>query len=112
VLFTGRAAPCLKCHENGDPAHDRIATAPNFLIAGERLKSEWTYRWLLDPAKIAPGTAMPSELFRQQGDRWVFNGALPTTFNSYQRDHARLLVRYMFQITPAEVQRLRAAGVQ
>jgi cytochrome c551/c552 len=112
VLFTGRAAPCLKCHENGDPAHDRIATAPNFLIAGERLKSEWTYRWLLDPAKIAPGTAMPSELFRQEGDRWAFNGALPPMFSSYQGDHARLLVRYMFQITPAEVQRLRAAGVQ
>jgi hypothetical protein len=33
-------------------------------------------------------------------------------FSSYQGDHARLLVRYMFQITPAEVQRLRAAGVQ
>jgi cytochrome c551/c552 len=112
VLFTGRAAPCLKCHMNGDPAHDRNATAPNFLIANERLKSDWAYRWLLDPAKIAPGTAMPSELFRQDGDRWVFNGNLPPMFDSYGGDHARLLVRYMFQITPDEVQRLRAASVQ
>jgi len=112
VLFTGRAAPCLKCHMNGDPAHDRTATAPNFLIASERLKSDWTYRWMLEPAKIAPGTAMPSELFRQEGNRWVFNGNLPPMFNSYQGDHARLLVRYMFLITPAEVQRLRAASVQ
>jgi mono/diheme cytochrome c family protein len=111
-LFTGRAAPCMKCHMTGDPVQDRNATAPNFLIASERLKSEWTYRWMLEPAKIAPGTAMPSELFRQEGDRWVFNGTLPPVFNSYERDHARLLVRYMFLITPAEVQRLRAASVQ
>jgi mono/diheme cytochrome c family protein len=112
ALFTGRAAPCLKCHMNGDPAHDRTATAPNFLIASERLKSDWTYRWMLEPAKIAPGTAMPSELFRQDGQRWVFNGNLPPTFDSYAGDHARLLVRYMFLITPDVVQRLRAASVQ
>jgi cytochrome c551/c552 len=112
VLFTGNAAPCLKCHMTGDPARDRTATAPNFLIASERLKADWTYRWLLEPAKIAPGTAMPSELFRQEGDRWVFNGNLPPMFNSYQGDHAQLLVRYMFLITPEEVRRLRGSGVQ
>jgi hypothetical protein len=96
----------------GDPVRDRTATAPNFLIASERLKADWTYRWLLEPAKIAPGTAMPSELFRQEGDRWVFNGNLPPMFNSYQGDHAQLLVRYMFLITPEEVRRLRGSGVQ
>ena len=69
-LFTHPAAPCLKCHATGDPGHDRSATAPNFLLAKERLKPGWTQRWMLDPASLAPGTAMPSGLFRREGDRW------------------------------------------
>src|ERR1017187_4588188 len=28
-LFSSDAAPCLKCHMIGDPAHDARATAPN-----------------------------------------------------------------------------------
>ena len=34
-LFTNPAAPCLKCHATGDPTHDKNATAPNFLSAGD-----------------------------------------------------------------------------
>jgi cytochrome c551/c552 len=101
-LFTSTAAPCLKCHATGDPSHDRTATAPNFLLARERLKPAWTKRWLLDPARIAPGTAMPSGLFRREEDRWVFSGPLPHSFLGYSGDHADLLVRYMFQLTPEE----------
>ena len=101
-LFTHPAAPCLRCHATGDAAHDRTANAPNFLTAPERLKPDWTRRWLLDPARISPGTAMPSGLFRQEGERWVFAGPLPPAFRNYSGDHADLLVRYMFQITPAE----------
>jgi hypothetical protein len=109
-LFNSRGAPCLKCHATGEPAHDRTATAPNFLLSGVRLKPDWTYRWMLEPAQIAPGTAMPSELFQRQGDRWVFSGPLPAGFADYQEDHARLLVRYMMQFTPDELRRLRASG--
>src|SRR5213075_1443827 len=47
ALFTSQGAPCLKCHITGDPAHDKTASAPNFLLASERLKPKWTYRWLL-----------------------------------------------------------------
>ena len=101
-LFTHPAAPCLRCHATGDAVHDRTANAPNFLTAPERLKPDWTRRWLLDPARISPGTAMPSGLFRQEGERWVFAGPLPPTFRNYSGDHANLLVRYMLQITPAE----------
>ena len=53
-MFTS-GTPCLKCHITGDPAHDAKAIAPNFLLAGERLKPDWTFRWLLDPAQISPG---------------------------------------------------------
>ena len=71
-MFTS-GTPCLKCHITGDPTHDAKAIAPNFLLAGERLKPEWTFRWLLDPSQISPGTAMPTGLFRREGERWVIN---------------------------------------
>ncbi|HEX8473792.1 MAG TPA: c-type cytochrome [Pyrinomonadaceae bacterium] len=110
ALFTSAAAPCLKCHVTGDPARDRTASAPNFLQAGDRLKPNWTFRWLLDPQRIMPGTAMPSDLFKKEGERWVFNGPLPDTANNYQGDHAKLLVRYMLQLTPEEQRRAAAAA--
>jgi hypothetical protein len=110
ALFSSEGAPCLKCHATGDAAHDRTATAPNFLSARERLKQGWTKRWMVEPAMIIPGTAMPSGLFNRDGDRWVFAGPLPAGFQNYQKDHAELLVRYMFNFTPDELGRLRAAG--
>ena len=105
-LFTSKAAPCLRCHATGNPAHDRNATAPNFLLAKERLKPGWTERWMVAPEMIAPGTAMPSGLFQRDGERWVFAGSLPPAFRDYAKDHAELLVRYMFQLTPQEQRRL------
>ncbi len=101
-LFTHPAAPCLKCHMTGEPAHDRTATAPNFLTARERLKPAWTERWLLDPGRIQPGTGMPTGLFRREGDRWIFSGPTPAGFRDYRGDHSDLLVRYMFTFTPEE----------
>jgi cytochrome c551/c552 len=101
-LFTGKSAPCLKCHATGDPARDRNATAPNFLLAKGRLRPAWTERWITNPQLIIPGTTMPSGLFSREKDRWVFSGPLPTRLQGYHGDHADLLVRYMFQMTPAE----------
>jgi hypothetical protein len=109
ALFSSRAAPCLKCHVVGEPRHDRFATAPNFLAAKERLKPDWTARWMLDPQAISPGTAMPSGLFRREGDRWVFAGPVPPAFQGYTKDHVQLLVRYMFELTSAEQSRLVGA---
>jgi cytochrome c1/mono/diheme cytochrome c family protein len=105
-LFSSPGAPCLKCHLVGDPRHDRFATAPNFLIAKERLKPGWTARWMIEPQAISPGTAMPSGLFRREQGRWVFAGPTPGIFRDYQGDHVDLLVRYMFQFTPDEQRRL------
>ncbi|MGH9714112.1 MAG: hypothetical protein ACRD5M_12515 [Candidatus Acidiferrales bacterium] len=101
-LFTSPAAPCLKCHMTGNAAHDKNASAPNFLLARERLQPAWTERWITDPAKIIPGTAMPSGLFRKEGDRWLFAGPVPAALQQYHGDHADLLVRYMFSLTPQE----------
>ncbi|MFN7995255.1 MAG: hypothetical protein U0Q18_16725 [Bryobacteraceae bacterium] len=56
---------------------------------------------------MSPGTAMPSGLFRQDGDRMVFAGRLQPVSTDIKSDHAALLVRYMFQFTPDELTRLR-----
>jgi len=109
-LFSSEGAPCLKCHMTGDAKHDAKATAPNFTVAKERLQPGWTKRWILDPAMMAPGTAMPSGLFKKDGERWVFAGPTPASFNGYTKDHADLLVRYMFQFTPDELNKLRASA--
>jgi hypothetical protein len=49
---------------------------------------------------------MPSGLFRREGERWVFAGETPESFKGYNGDHAQLLVRYMFELTPEEQRRL------
>jgi hypothetical protein len=109
-MFTS-GTPCLKCHITGDPSHDASAIAPNFLLAGDRLKPDWTFRWLLDPAQISPGTAMPTGLFRKEGERWVINVPNPpASANEYHQDHAALLVRYMLLMTPDEQRRLSSTA--
>jgi cytochrome c551/c552 len=108
-LFSSTAAPCLKCHATGDPQHDKIATAPNFLLAKDRLKPDWAERWIVDPQAISPGTSMPSGLFRQQNGHWVFAGPTPPSFQGYDKDHTTLLVDYIFQLTPEEQRRVAAS---
>jgi predicted nucleic acid-binding Zn-ribbon protein len=108
-LFSSTAAPCLKCHATGDPAHDRSATAPNFLQARGRLKPDWMEQWMLDPQAISPGTSMPSGLFKRQNNHWVFSGPTPPSFQGYDKDHTRLLVDYILQLTPEEQRRVSAS---
>ncbi len=108
-LFSSTAAPCLKCHATGDAAHDKTATAPNFLLAKTRLKPDWVERWLIDPQAISPGTAMPSGLFKKDGGQWVFAGPTPPSFQGYEKDHTKLLVDYIFQLTPEEQRKVAAA---
>ena len=108
-LFSSTAAPCLKCHATGDASHDKIATAPNFLMAKERLKPDWVERWITDPQAVSPGTSMPSGLFKQVNNQWVFAGPTPSTFNGYDGDHRKLLTDYIFQLTPEEQRRVAAS---
>ncbi len=108
-LFSSTAAPCLKCHATGDPAHDRTATAPNFLQARGRLKPDWMERWIIDPQAISPGTSMPSGLFKRENDHWVFSGPTPRSFQGYDKDQTKLLVDYILQLTAEEQRRVGAA---
>ncbi len=108
-LFSSTAAPCLRCHAIGDPQHDKTAVAPNLLLAKGRLKPDWVERWIIDPQAISPGTSMPSDLFRRENGRWVFSGPTPPSFQGYDKDHTKLLVDYIFQLTPQEQKRVVAA---
>jgi len=108
-LFSSTGAPCLKCHATGDPNHDKIATAPNFLLAKDRLKPDWVVRWITDPQAVSPGTSMPSGLFKEQNNQWVFAGPTPSSFQGYDKDERKLLVDYIFQLTPEEQRRVAAA---
>jgi cytochrome c551/c552 len=108
-LFSSTAAPCLKCHATGDPSHDKIATAPNFLLAKERLKPDWVERWITDPQAVSPGTSMPSGLFKEQDNQWVFSGPTPPSFQGYTGDHRKLLTDYIFQLTPEEQRRVASS---
>jgi cbb3-type cytochrome oxidase cytochrome c subunit len=108
-LFSSTAAPCLKCHATGDPNHDKIATAPNFLLAKERLKPDWVERWITDPQAVSPGTSMPSGLFQEVNKQWVFAGPTPPSFKGFTGDHRKLLTDYIFQLTPEEQRRVAAA---
>ena len=109
-LFSSTAAPCLKCHATGDPQHDKIATAPNFLLAKERLKPDWAERWITRSAGDQPrhvhafGTV-------QAGEQTTGSSAGPTppSFQGYEKDHSKLLVDYIFQLTPEEQRRVAAS---
>jgi hypothetical protein len=54
---------------------------------------------------------MPTGLFKKEGDNWIVNlPNPPTDVANYHGDHARLLVRYMFLMTPDEQRRLLSAS--
>ena len=52
---------------------------------------------------------MPSGLFRRENDHWVFAGPTPPSFQGYDQDHSKLLVDYIFQLTPEEQRRVAAS---
>jgi hypothetical protein len=52
---------------------------------------------------------MPSGLFKQQNNQWVFAGPTPPSFQGYEGDHRRLLTDYIFQLTPEEQRKVAAS---
>jgi cytochrome c2 len=99
---------CLKCHPTeGGAAGAELggAIAPNLLLAKERLNPRWTERFIVDPAKLMPGTKMPAGLFKPEGDRWVIAGQLPDSMAGYEKDHRSLFIRYLEQLTESELER-------
>ena len=52
---------------------------------------------------------MPSGLFKRENNHWVFSGPTPPSFQGYDQDHSKLLVDYIFQLTPEEQRRVAAS---
>ena len=52
---------------------------------------------------------MPSGLFRKENDHWVFSGPTPASFQGYDKDHSKLLVDYIFLLTPDEQRKVAGA---
>ena len=117
-------APFPQCHAS------TIAQAANGLVGawfgGTREKNPDVGIWLgrhIDgkwtaPVEVANGIDGEKRypcwnpvLFQpSKGDHWIFSGPTPSSFNGYTKDHADLLVRYMFQFTPDELNRLRSSA--
>jgi cytochrome c2 len=53
---------CVRCHVVAGklPQQDPANMAPDLAKVDERLRPEWVMQWLADPARIQPGTRMPS----------------------------------------------------
>jgi hypothetical protein len=52
---------------------------------------------------------MPSGLFKREHEHWVFAGPTPPSFQGYEQDQSKLLVDYIFQLTPEEQRRVAAS---
>jgi hypothetical protein len=52
---------------------------------------------------------MPSGLFKRENNRWTFSGPTPASFNGYDKDQTKLLVEYIFQLTPEEQRRVSSS---
>jgi hypothetical protein len=52
---------------------------------------------------------MPSGLFKRENHHWVFSGPTPPSFQGYEKDQSKLLVDYIFQLTPEEQRRVAAS---
>jgi hypothetical protein len=52
---------------------------------------------------------MPSGLFRQQNNQWIFAGPTPPSFQGYEGDHRKLLTDYIFQLTPEEQRKVASS---
>jgi mono/diheme cytochrome c family protein len=51
---------CINCHDfRGEPSGGEMR-GPDMTEMSDRIRDEWLARWLRDPARIQPGTAMPA----------------------------------------------------
>ena len=105
-LFSSTAAPCLKCHATGDPAHDKNRHRAQ-LPAGQRASEAGLGGALGARSRrpSAPERRCLRACSARQG-QWVFAGPTPPSFQGYDKDHSKLLVDYIFQLTPEEQRRV------
>ena len=66
---------CTTCHIQGGetPPGTPDRWAPDFALAGERLKPQWIIDWIADPQTLLPGTRMPT-FYPQATPRDILGG--------------------------------------
>jgi hypothetical protein len=57
---------CVKCHSVGGQVG---ILAPNLDVANERLRPEWTKKWIANPAAMFPYTPVMPGIFLYEGDK-------------------------------------------
>lgn len=62
-LVTADGFGCQSCHAIGSaeaPSVDLKAKGPNLSLLGKRIRPDWFYRWVRNPARIVPRMEMPA----------------------------------------------------
>ena len=101
-LFSKDYFDCAKCHIVGTqmPGGSPENWAPDFALAGSRLKPAWVDQWLKNPQDLLPGTKMPTYY-----DPAGFADAGPTDIlegDEHKQIHA--LRNYLMSLTPQSQQ--------
>ena len=83
---------CFQCHFRlgTPPPADPIAWAPDLERVRERLREDWVRDWLINPAVVYPGTAMPANFAStppQYQDRYP---------NSSNDDQVRVVLEWLY----------------
>ena len=75
TLFSTDFFNCTTCHIQAGrtPAGTPDRWAPDFALAGERLKPQWIIDWIADPQTLLPGTRMPT-YYPQATPRQILGG--------------------------------------
>jgi mono/diheme cytochrome c family protein len=63
VRYLGRGEEglaCINCHDYAWYRSGAATPAPDMSTMAQRMRPEWFRRWLMDPARIQPGTQMPA----------------------------------------------------
>ncbi len=87
-----RGVNCFQCHFRlgQQPPADPIGWAPDLNHARERLREDWVRDWIMDPAAIYPGTAMPANF---SGDPPQYQEHYP---NSTNADQVNVVVEWLY----------------
>jgi cytochrome c2 len=74
LLGRGEGLACINCHDFAGHKSLGDLRGPDLVEMDARIRSDWMRRWLLDPSRIQPGTAMPaffSQMSRKEADSMI-----------------------------------------
>ena len=91
-----KAANCMQCHVINGMAITTETKAPNLSYAPARLRPEWMKRWISNPPRMNPNTAMTKFFGDDPGPdgKWHYMTPLPE-LNGITDDNVDLMVRYV-----------------